>query len=434
MPNLAKSNLVEREIFEEVAEHLDKPEITLITGSRQVGKTILLEQLKDFLVQEKKIPESAIFYYNLDIVQDWEVFQDQQAFIDFLKQRSARQKIFVFVDEAQKVSSAARFFKGVYDSKIPNAKLVLTGSSSLEIKANFKETLAGRKAVFSLSPFTFKEFLTAKDLVLSSCLPSKGEINKIDFQKITQWYKEYLLFGGYPRVVLAGAQEEKVNVLREIYSSYVEKDVVGFLEVRNKTAFTRLLKLLSAQIGQLVNVGELAMHLSVDRETVERHLYALEQTFVIQKLTPYFRNLRQEIIRANKVYFLDNGLRNLVLENFDAGDNRLDKGAVLENAVFSQLAFLTRKKIGGFHFWRTKQKTEVDFVIEKGSGLLPIEVKWNVRNKSLSAGLRNFITKFSPRKVVVVGFVEKEQSFKFQNVRVVITHPIHLERHLGEFL
>jgi len=434
MPNLAKSNLVEREIFEEVAEHLDKPEITLITGSRQVGKTILLEQLKDFLVQEKKIPESAIFYYNLDIVQDWEVFQDQQAFIDFLKQRSARQKIFVFVDEAQKVSPAARFFKGVYDSKIPNAKLVLTGSSSLEIKANFKETLAGRKAVFSLSPFTFKEFLTAKDLVLSSCLPSKGEINKIDFQKITQWYKEYLLFGGYPRVVLAGAQEEKVNVLREIYSSYVEKDVVGFLEVRNKTAFTRLLKLLSAQIGQLVNVGELAMHLSVDRETVERHLYALEQTFVIQKLTPYFRNLRQEIIRANKVYFLDNGLRNLVLENFDAGDNRLDKGAVLENAVFSQLAFLTRKKIGGFHFWRTKQKTEVDFVIEKGSGLLPIEVKWNVRNKSLSAGLRNFITKFSPRKVVVVGFVEKEQSFKFQNVRVVITHPIHLERHLGEFL
>ena len=434
MPNLAKETLVKREIFEEVAKHLDRPEITLITGSRQVGKTVLLEQLKDYLINEKKTSKNAIFSHNLDLVQDEETFHDQEAFIDFLRQRSYEQKIFVFVDEAQKVPSAARFFKGVYDSKLTNVKLILTGSSSLEIKAGLKETLAGRKAIFSLSPFTFKEFLSTKDETLSSYLRNEEGINVIDLRKITRLYKEYITFGGYPRVVFARSEEERIGALKEIYSSYIEKDVVGFLEVRNKTAFTRLLKLLSAQIGQLVNVGELAMNLGVDRETVERHLYALEQTFVIQKLTPYFRNLRQEIIKANKVYFLDNGLRNLVLENFDKIDERIDKGSVLENAVCSELSFLTRKKIGGFHFWRTKQKTEVDFVIEKGSGLLPIEMKWSVKNKSLSSGMRNFIGKFSPQKLLIVSLVEKEQAFKFQNTRVVITHPIYLERHLQELI
>ncbi|MEK7521940.1 MAG: ATP-binding protein, partial [Patescibacteria group bacterium] len=355
-------------------------------------------------------------------------------FIDFLRQRSATQKIFVFVDEAQKVHSAARFFKGVYDSKLANVKLILTGSSSLEIKTDFKETLAGRKAIFALSPFTFEEFLAAKDRVLFSYVTSGEKINEIDFRKINRWYLEYIIFGGYPRAVLAQTHEEKIDALQEIYSSYIERDVVGFLEIRNKTAFKRLLKLLSAQIGQLVNVGELAMHLGVDRETIERHLYALEQTFVIQELTPYFRNLRQEIIKANKVYFLDNGLRNLVLENFDTMDSRVDKGLVLENAVFSQLSFLMRKKIGGFHFWRTKQKTEVDFVIEKGNTLLPIEVKWNVRNRSLSAGLRNFINKFSPKKVVIVSLAEKERKFHFQNAGVLTTHPVLLERNLKEMI
>lgn len=434
MPSLARETSVKREIFGEIANHLDKPEITLITGSRQVGKTVLLEQLKDYLLLEKQVPESAVFYYNLDLVRDEEVFQNQQSFIDFLRQRSHKQKIFVFVDEAQKVPSAARFFKGVYDSKLPNVKLVLTGSSSFEIKADFKETLAGRKAIFSLPPFTFNEFLATKEQTLFSYAASGERINEIDFRKINQWYLEYIVFGGYPRVVLAGDREEKIDILNEIYSSYIEKDVMGFLEIRNKTAFTRLLKLLSAQIGQLMNIGELAMNLGVDRETVERHLYALEQTFVLKKLTPYFANVRQEIIKAHKVYFLDNGLRNLAHDNFDKIDDRFDKGSVLENAVFSQLSFLTKKKIGGFHFWRTKQKTEVDFVLEKGSSLLPIEVKWSVKKKSLSAGLRNFIGKFSPKKVVIVSLIEKEQRFHFHDTEILVIHPIFLKQNMREMI
>ena len=151
MPN---KEYINREIFDKIAAHLDKPEITLLTGSRQGGKTVLLEQLKSYLISEKKILSENVLWYNLDLIQDWETFQSQSAFIEFLRGRSKQKKIYVFIDEAQKVPEAARFFKGVYDSKL-NAKLVLTGSSSLEIKAKLKETLAGRKRIFHIPSFSF---------------------------------------------------------------------------------------------------------------------------------------------------------------------------------------------------------------------------------------------------------------------------------------
>ena len=153
----------------------------------------------------------------------------------------------MFVDEAQKIQEAATF-KGVYDSKL-NVKLILTDSSSLEIKAKLKETLAGRKRVFHIPSFTFYEFLLAQDKVLAETVKNKQHIGTIDRKKINDSYEEYLIFGGYPRVVLSDSKEEKISILREIYSSYVEKDAIGFMDVKNKTAFNRLIKLLAAQTG-----------------------------------------------------------------------------------------------------------------------------------------------------------------------------------------
>ncbi len=191
------NNYIQREIFPQVSAHLEEPEITLITGSRQVGKTVLLGQLKDFLIQQKNISSYRIFYYNLDLVQDWEMFQKQADFIEFLKARSPKNKIYVFVDEAQKVPEAARFFKGIYDSRL-NVKLILSGSSSLELKAKFKETLAGRKIIFQLSPFTFFEFLKVKDEFLAEVMERQKRVSQIDYRKYKKLYEEYIIYGGYP--------------------------------------------------------------------------------------------------------------------------------------------------------------------------------------------------------------------------------------------
>jgi len=424
MPN---KEYINREIFDKIAAHLDKPEITLLTGSRQVGKTVLLEQLKSFLISEKKILSENVLWYNLDLIQDWETFQSQSAFIEFLRGRSKQKKIYVFIDEAQKVPEAARFFKGVYDSKL-NAKLVLTGSSSLEIKAKLKETLAGRKRIFHIPSFSFYEFLSAKDKFLAEYLKNEDSIGEIDQKKLNLYYEEYLIFGGYPRVVLSESQEEKIAILREIFSSYVEKDVVGFLEVKNKTAFNRMIKLLAAQIGQLVNIGELALHLGIDRHTVERYILALEETFVIKKITPYFVNPRQEIIKAAKVYFLDSGMGNLSLENFQSFPGRSDKGSLLENGVCSDLLNLCENRSARLHFWRTKQKTEVDFVIEKGRELLPIEVKSLLGKAIVLPPLKLFIEKFSPQKAVVVNLSFGDKRVKYANTEVDFIYPYQINQ------
>jgi len=423
-----ETKYIKREIFKSVANHLDKPEITIITGSRQVGKTVLLDQLKHYLIKNKKISSTLIFYYNLDLVTDWEIFQNQGDFIEFLKQRSQKQKIYVFIDEAQKVPEASRFFKGVYDSKL-NAKLILTGSSSLEIKAKFKETLTGRKAIFSLSPFSFFEFLGYKNKILKKFLESKNKINKIDESKIIKLYKEYLVFGGYPRVVLAKTKNDKQNILKEIYSSYVERDAIGFLDIKNKSAYIRLLKLLAAQIGQLVNIDELAMNLGIDRHTVEKYILALEDTFIIKKITPYFRNKRQEIIKANKIYFLDLGIRNLALEDFKLLEDRSDKGSILENSVLNELLLSKQIQGGKLYFWRTKQKTEVDFILEKGLELLPIEIKWIVgKRDTIPAGLNNFINKFDPNHALIVNLSKNNTKITINQTKINFIYPFELRK------
>lgn len=421
------SKYIKRQCFEEVAHHFDKEEITLITGSRQVGKTVLLEQLKDYLIKKKKISADFIFNYNLDLVQDWEIFQDQTDFIKFLKNRSEKNKIYVFVDEAQKVPEAARFFKGVFDAKL-NLKLILTGSSSLEIKANLKETLAGRKRIFELPPFTFSEFLFCQDKILAQYLVNHKKISKIDQEKIINFYKDYLIFGGYPRVVLSDNEKDKINLLKEIYSSYIERDVIAFLEIKNKTSFNRLVKLLAAQTGQLVNIGELAANLAIDRETVERYIFALEQTFILKKLTPYFKNPRQEVIKANKIYFLDNGIRNLALENFKLFDQRIDKGLILENQVFQNLLLSQKDILGKIFFWRTKQKVEVDFVLEQAEQLLPIEVKTMFKKPKLPTGLRSFIDKFNPKKSLIANLSFGNQQLKLSQTKIQFIYPFDIER------
>jgi len=429
MLKIANNKIIQRELFFKVAAHLSKQEITLITGARQVGKTTLLEMLKKWLIEEKNIASENIFYYNLDIIKDWEFFQDQTKFIEFLKDQSRKQKNYLFIDEAQRVPDCSRFFKGVYDSKL-NIKLVLTGSSALEIKTKFKESLAGRKQVFHLFSFSFAEFLQVKNKKLAGILSSKRKISEISEKQILSLFKEYAVWGGYPRVALSRTSQEKSDILAEIYSSYIEKDIVGLLEIKNRLGFSNLVKLLAGQTGQLVNISELSNLLRLDRETVERYLVALEETFIINPLIPYFKNSRQEIIKQNKIYFNDTGIRNYASENFFSLPERQDAGLVLENAVFREIlsSLTTFQKI---RFWRTKQGAEVDFLVLKGEKIIVIEVKSNIKKPAISKGLRSFIEKYKPVKVFVVNLSIK-QKIKIKKTEINFIYPFEIEKVLRE--
>ena len=326
--------IIERTIFKELASHLSKPEITLLLGARQTGKTTLLKELEQFLVADKEIAKENIFYFNLDILSDLEKLQNQTDFINFLKEQIRdKQKIYVLVDEAQKVNNPGAFFKGVYDLELP-IKLILTGSASLEIKAKIIESMAGRKRIFKVFPFSFEEFLkTKKDdrfLIKALNLRSRSQISS---NQLKEYLFEHLNYGGYPRVVLVRGAEEKRKTLDEIFSSFVEKDIIGLLGVDMQESFglVNLLALLARQIGSLINLEEISSTLKLKRKTVERFIYYLEEIFIVKKLTPFYTNIRKEVTKMPKIYFLDLGIKNFCQKTFQEFSIRQDKGQTLEN-------------------------------------------------------------------------------------------------------
>ncbi len=391
-------NLVQREIFPQITKHLDAKEITLIIGPRQIGKTTLLSQIKDHLLKQG-YSESRVLSFNLDVITDRRLFESQTEFIKFLKERITKEKLFVFVDEAQRVGNAGIFFKGIYDLDLP-VKFFLTGSSALEIKSKIHEPLTGRKRIFYLHPLSFHEYVSAKDTSLVKLLEQK-ESSAYTKERILEHLSRFLVWGGYPKIALEDNLETKEQLLREIYSSYMERDIIGFLEIKNTTAFTNLVAMLASQVGQLVNTQELSNTLNVERKTVEKYLEILEKTFVIERISPFFRNVRKELTKMPKVCFLDAGLRNFALSDLKGFEERHDKGAILENFLFAELRKSTDEK---FHFWRTKEKAEVDFVLEhRFDEPLPIEVKaTSLKSPEISRSFRSFLHAYKPERAFVI--------------------------------
>ncbi len=424
------ANFTQRDIFSKISKHLDNREISVIIGPRQVGKTVLTKQLREYLIQEKKIDNSLIYYFNLDIYSDRDIFASQTEFIAFIKQRSQQDKIYIFVDEAQKVENPGVFFKGVYDSDL-NVKIILTGSSALEIKSKIYESLTGRKRVFHLLPFSFFEIVRSKNSVLYKLLKSGDKLTKHDQEILIDIYKKYCLWGGYPQVVLADSISEKKEYLREIFSSYIEKDVVGLLQLKNENAFIKLVRVLAAQVGGLVEVSELSNSINIDRYTIDKYLESLEKTFIIKKISPFFENRKKEIVKSPKIYFIDNGLRNLSLGLLDYSfDDLENKGAVFENSIFKELLLL--EYLGEFNlkFWRTKQGSEVDFILEQGRKVVSLEVKVDLKNNNIGKSLLSYIKKYQAVNnfVVTLGY-QGERKVDDQKVKFI--YPFYIEKYIN---
>ena len=416
-------NLVQRGIFPKIATHQDAKEITLIIGPRQVGKTTLLSQLKDHLLKQG-YSENRILSFSLDLITDRMLFESQTELIRFLKERTGKEKLFVFVDEAQRVQNAGIFFKGIYDLDLP-VKFVLTGSSALEIKSKIHEPLTGRKRIFYLYPLTFQEYISAKEASLVKLIKNK-ESSAYTKERILEHLSRFLVWGGYPKIALEDNLEAKEQIVREIYSSYIERDIIGFLEIKNTTAFINLVAMLASQVGQLVNTQELSNILNVERKTVEKYIEILEKTFVIERISPFFRNIRKELTKMPKVYFLDAGFRNFALKDLKDFEERHDRGAILENFLFSEL----RKRTDApFHFWRTKEKAEVDFVLEHRFGQpIPIEVKaTSMKSPEISRSFRSFLNTYQPKRAFVMNLGFKGLK-KVESTEVEFILPYEISR------
>jgi len=382
---------------------LPKKEMCLIVGPRQAGKTTLMRQLQDQLEAKG---EKTIFL-SLDFERDQPHLMSQAALIERLRLEFGKEKGYVFIDEIQRKENAGLFFKGIYDMQTPH-KFILSGSGSVELKEKVHESLAGRKRVFELDTISLKEFTQFRTHYrYEDRLEAYLRVNRDEAARLLM---EYLNFGGYPRVIIEETLEEKIKTIDEIYRSYIEKDIAYLLRIERIDAFGDLIRVLAGQIGKMVNLNELSSTLGISVQTVRNYLDYAEKTFIIRRVTPFFKNLRKEISKAPVVYFNDLGMRNFAVRQFGRHLNFSEAGFVFQNLVYYLLRDKIQHEYSTIHYWRTKDKAEVDFVIKQGEELIPVEVKCReLKVREIGRSLRGFISKYTPSEAWVVNLTLRDE-------------------------
>ncbi len=391
----AENPYIRRRILSFLAEHLPNPEITMLVGPRQSGKTTILKRLEADL----RAAGRPTLWLNLDFEDDFHHVSSQGALLQKMRLEMGNGDGVVFIDEIQRKENAGLFLKGLYDQRLP-WKFVVSGSGSVELKEKISESLAGRKRLFELSTVSFGEFVDFKTGY--NYADKLRDFFLTEPAKTDQLFREYLMYGGYPRVVLADTHQEKLAVINEIFRSYLEKDIVYLLRVEKSDIFSHLVRIMAGQSGKIVNYSELAATLGVSLATVKNYLWYLEKTFILWKVTPWFTNIRKEITKAPVYYFHDIGLSNFAAGTFGAlPDNAA--GFAFQTLIHALLKELFPLADTSIHYWRTKDKAEVDFVIVKGTVVTPIEVKYrNMKKPEIRRSFRGFLERYQPAQGYVI--------------------------------
>lgn len=329
---------------------ISKKRVLMIYGPRRVGKTTLV---KEFLKNTK-------LRYKLD---SGDHIQTQILFgsHDFNKIKDYLEGYeLLIIDEAQQIKNIGQTLKIIID-EFP-MYIIVSGSSSFELSHSTGEPLTGRKTTLLLYPISLIEL--------------KKIYNTYEIKsKLNDW----LIYGMYPEVINAKTKKEKRIILQELVDSYLLKDVFYLERIKSPSQFVDLLKLLAFQIGSEVSLNELASQVKLDVKTVARYLDLLEKSYVIKKLNAFNKNKRQEIVNKSKYYFIDNGIRNAIISQFNSPDSRDDMGELFENfIIIEKLKQITYKRDSTqMFFWRTKQQHELDMVLVKDNKIKGVEIKLN---------------------------------------------------------
>lgn len=383
--------MYKRLIENKINKYIDNDKILLLLWARQVGKTTIIKKMYSNLKEQWK----KTFFINLENPNYLDLLNKHPENIFDLILKSDV-KTTVFIDEIQYLKNPSNFLKYIYDEYKWIIKLVVTWSSAFYIDKKFKDSLAGRKRIFYINTLSFEEYLIFKKKEnLVSYIKNK-QIPLLVKNDIYHFYYEFMIYGGYPEVVLEDDIEEKKNILEEIWLSYIKKDILeAWVEYEKKYYF--ILKILASQVGNLLNVNEIANTVNLNAVTVERYIYIMKKSFHIATISPFFENIRKELTKMQKVYFYDLWLRNYFINNFENFDFRVDKWELFENLVFRNL--LNNNTIDDIKFWRTQNKNEVDFVLEYEKQAY--EVKVNKEKFDLSK-YKLFINKYNDFNLDVI--------------------------------
>ena len=340
--------LIIRKIKKDLENALFKGKVVILYGARQVGKTTLVKNIIEEYSNDS-------LYLNCDEIDVRQSLTDKTS--TELKSFIGARRL-VVIDEAQRVKNIGLTLKLLIDN-FPEIQIIATGSSSFELSGQIKEPLTGRKTEFYLYPFSVGEL---------SQINSPLELNRL--------LEDLLIFGSYPGVIFAQSSREKI--VRELATSYSYKDVLAYQDIRNPELLEKLLQALALQVGSEVSYTELAQLLGVNKVTIENYVRILEQAYIIFRVGPFSRNIRNELKKKRKIYFCDLGLRNALINNFNPVSLRQDVGALWENFMIIE-RIKRNNNLGvsnNIYFWRTTSGKEIDYIEDGGGDLSGYEFKW----------------------------------------------------------
>lgn len=403
---------IKREIEDEIIQWLDSREIIAIRGTRQCGKTTFLKRISEILIDKKTLKEDIHMISFEDDFEKEKFEKNPKEYINYFIGDDL-QKHYFLLDEVQYIKNAGKILKLIYDD-MKNIKIIITGSSTLNLN-EIGSYLVGRVLLFEMYPFSFSEFLESKDNKLYNYYKKK-KINFIDkkiileeslfLDQLNKMLREYILFGGYPAIVLEKDNERKKFLLKNLFLTYIEKDIVKIYGSKYKKKIVDLIKFLSAINSNILNYNEIANITGLYDKEIKEILNILEETYVIKLIKPYHRNLVTELKKNPRIYFIDTGLRNFIAERFDLSEE--EYGRLLENFVF--LAIKQEK----VNYWRTTAKAEVDFILNEK---IPIESKMSVK---ITRSFRSFIETYNPDKAFLVNLnITKKEKIKGTDIFIV---------------
>lgn len=402
--------MIKREILTKIENWLGREKILIIKGARQVGKTFLLKEIKKGLEKEDK----KVIYLLADDIDNKEIFKSLSSLESYLQQVSdfPNEYIYLMIDEFQVINQSGILLKNIFDKHKKRIQLIVSGSSSLEINKN-SEFLTGRAIHFNVNRINFQEYFNySYSAKLKYFYLEDFNDVSIFWQtfkpKIELCFRNYLAYGAYPEVLTANKIEDKEEILKSIIKTYIDKDIINHLKIENIEGFNNLIKVLCGQIGQLVNKNELTNTTNISINTLNKYLDVLVGTYIINLISPYYKNIRTEISKMTKVYVLDIGIYHYLLRTFNM--DLSNKGEVIENFVYN--VFKSKFSQEYIHFYRTNSGAEIDFVIEdKQSKLLICEVKYSSKVK-VPLVFNNFSKKYNniSKKIIVTKNLLKKEA------------------------
>jgi uncharacterized protein len=373
---------IKRNIFNKLSMEFSEPEASILLGARQVGKTTLLRQLE--LEAKKKGYRTRFF--------DLEISSDLQALSgspDKVFETISEAADVVFIDEFHYIKNITKIFKALYDVK-NKVKIYASGSSSMEIHKHLQESLVGRFRKTMIFPLSLEEY---------------SQLSNSKFNHYFQW-------GGLPGLIHRKNNQDKADLIENIISTYLTKDIKALIQEENVRAFNSLLYIIAQTQGQVAVKSNLARAVGLAENTLARYLDIMAQTYVCFSVPSYSKNLANEIKKSNKVYLYDLGIRNGLLKDFRPPEKRNDRGVAFETFIFLHLQSQLKSNME-IRFWRTKKGDEVDFVVLKNRVPLPIEVKSQLSGKRIPKNIITFL-KHYPQSPYAVVYHGGKESFEVE--------------------